>query len=329
MSETRTGALTAAGAAILFGSSYMATAFALRAFGPLALGALRGVAAGAIVGGLMLGGRLEGRAALAALGRGGWARLAVLGALGGPLFLVTMNLAVGGSGATIASFVVGLYAVLAALLGPPMLGERLGLGPIVAFVVALLGTALLAGLDPASSPPFGLGSGIGAGLIAATSFALYLVLTRRWARTFRLPGATVAMANFAVSAVVLVPATLLVPGQSLVPPAADPDTGVALVALAWLVIGSGVAAQLLLVAGVRRLPARISSAFLLLNPLSASALAALLLGERLSAIQLVGAALVLTGIALATGVPELVWSARRLRDRSPAGPPRGSRPGPR
>jgi drug/metabolite transporter (DMT)-like permease len=311
VSEARTGALTAAGAALLFGSSYMATAFALRAFGPLAIGAWRGVAAWAIVGGLMIGGRLDGRAALATLDRGGWLRLGLLGMLGGPVFLVAMNLAVGGSGATIAAFVVGLYAVLAALLGPPLLGERLGLGPVVAFVVALLGTAFLAGLDPGSERPFGLGSGIGAGLIGATSFALYLVLTRRWARTLRLPGAAVAMANFAASAVVLVPLTLLIPGQSLLASGTGPDTAVAIVALAWLIVGSSVAAQLLLVAGVRRLPARVSSAFLLLNPLAASGLAALLLGERLSPIQLAGAALVLTGIALATGVPELIGSARR------------------
>ena len=44
MSETRTGALAAASAALFFGSSYVATAFALRAYGPLAIGAWRGLA---------------------------------------------------------------------------------------------------------------------------------------------------------------------------------------------------------------------------------------------------------------------------------------------
>ena len=311
MSETRTGALAAAGAALFFGSSYVATAFALRAYGPLAIGAWRGLAPVLIVGALVIAGRVDGRTAMRGVGRGGWLRLAVLGTLGGPVFLVAMNLAVGGSGATIAAFVAGLYAVLAALLGPPVLGERLGRGPLVAFVVALLGTALLAGLEPGTALPFGLGPGIGAGLIGATSFALYLVLTRRWARTLRLPGAAVVVANFAASAIVLVPATLLVGGESLLPASGDPDAAVATVALLWLILAPSVAAQLLLVAAVRRLPARTSSAFLLVNPVAASGLAALLLRERLSPSQLFGAILVLIGIALATGVPELIGSARR------------------
>jgi drug/metabolite transporter (DMT)-like permease len=311
VSETRTGALAAAGAALLFGSSYVATAFALRAYGPLAVGAWRGAAPALIVGALVIAGRVDGRGAMGGLGPGGWLRLAVLGALGGPIFLVAMNLAVGGSGATIAAFVAGLYAVLAALLGPPVLGERLGRGPLVAFVVALVGTALLAGLDPGANRPFDLGAGIGAGLVGATSFALYLVLTRRWARTLRLPGAAVVVANFAASAIVLVPATLLIGGESLFPATADPDAAVATAALVWLVLAPSVVAQLLLVAALRRLPARISSAFLLVKPVAASLLAAVLLGERLSSSQLVGAVLVLIGIALATGVPEAIGSARR------------------
>jgi drug/metabolite transporter (DMT)-like permease len=310
VSETRTGALAAASAALLFGSSFVATAFALRAFGPLAIGAWRGVVATVLVGALVLSGRVDGRAAVGVLTRAGWIRLLVLGALGGPAFIALMNIAVEGSGATIAAFVAGLYAVLAAVLGPPILGERLGFRAIVAFVVALAGTALLAGFDPGSGRPFGLGPGIGAGLMAAGAFALYLVLTRRWARALGLPGAAVAVANFAACAVVLVPAALIA-GESPVPDVGAPDTGLAILALTWLAVGASLAAQLLLIAGVRRLPARSSSAVLLLNPLAASVFAALLLGERLSPLQLTGAGLVLVGIAIATEVPALVGSAWR------------------
>ena len=317
MSETRTGILAATGAALLFGSSFVATAFALRAFGPLAIGAWRGVIATVLAGSLILTGRIGGRSGMGRLTRPGWLRLIALGALSGPAFIALMNVAVDGSGATIAAFVAGLYAVLAAVLGPPLLGERLGPGPVVAFVVALLGTALLAGFEPGSGRPFGLGPGVGAGLLAATSFAVYLVLTRRWTRTFGLPGAAIALANFAGCAIVLVPVTL-VSGGSLLPGASATDTGVAIGALAWLAIGGSLVAQILLVAGVRRLPARNSSAVLLLNPIAASVFAAILLGERLTPLQLVGAAFVLMGIAFATGVPALI------RGRSPAAPRTGS-----
>lgn len=308
MSETRKGVLATAGAALLFGSSFVATVFALRAFGPLAIGAWRGVVAAVIGIGLVVIGRVDGRTGMGHLSRAGWLRLAVLGALSGPIFVALMNVAVGGSGATIAAFVAGSYAVLAALLGPPLLGERLGIEGIVAFVIALLGAALLAGLEPGSGRPFGLGAGIGAGLLAASAYAVYLVLTRRWARKYALPGAAIAVANFAGCAIVLVPASL-VGGESLLP-ANGLDVGLAVVSIGWLAIGASVAAQLLLIAGVRRLPARSSSAVLLLNPLSASVFAALLLGERLAPLQVAGAALVLTAIAVATGVPGLLRSAR-------------------
>jgi drug/metabolite transporter (DMT)-like permease len=308
VSETRTGVLATTGAALLFGSSFVATVFALRAFGPLATGAWRGIVATVIGVTLVVIGRVDGRAAIGELTRASWLRLIVLGALSGPIFVALLNVAVGGSGATIAAFVAGSYAVLAALLGPPLLGERLGIGGVVAFVVALLGAALLAGFEPGSARPFGLGAGIGAGLLAASVYAIYLVLTRRWIRTFALPGAAIAVANFAGCAIVLVPASI-VGGESLLP-AAGPDVGLAIVSLGWLAIGASVAAQMLLIAGVRRLPARSSSAVLLLNPLSASVFAAVLLGERLAPLQVAGAALVLAGIAFATGVPGLVRAAR-------------------
>ena len=131
------------------------------------------------------------------------------------------------------------------------------------------------------------------------------MLTRRWTRTLGLPGAAIAAANFAGIAIVLVPAALAA-GESLLPSGAD--AGLAILAIGWLAVGASVGAQLLLIAGVRRLPARSSSAVLLLNPLAASALAAILLSERLAPFQLVGAALVLAGIAFATGVPGLVQS---------------------
>jgi drug/metabolite transporter (DMT)-like permease len=315
VSETRKGVLATTGAALLFGSSFVATVFALRVFGPLATGAWRGVIATLIGGTLVVIGRVDGRAAIGQLTRAGWLRIIVLGTLSGPIFVALMNVAVGASGATIAAFVAGSYAVLAALLGPPLLGERLGIAGVVAFVVALVGTALLAGFEPGSGRPFGLGAGIGAGLLAASVYAIYLVLTRRWTRSYALPGAAIAVANFAGCAIVLVPASL-VGGESLLP-AGGPDVGLAIVSVGWLAIGASVAAQMLLIAGVRRLPARSSSAVLLLNPLSASIFAALLLGERLAPLQVVGAVLVLVGIALATGVPDLVRSARSAAPAEP------------
>jgi DME family drug/metabolite transporter len=297
IADARIGALAAAGAAVLFGSSFVATAFALHSFGPLAVAFWRGLGAALVVGVLFRAGVLGDRARIPMGLFDRWllSRLAALGLLGGPVFIVLMNVAVGASGATIASFVAGLYAVFAAVLAPFVLRERLGAGPIAGFVLALAGTALLAQLE-SGAPSVG---GIAAGLVAAAAFASYLVLSRRWSRALGASGGVIAMANFCATVVVLLPGVVLFGSGQFVPATIAPDAGLALI---WLVVGPSVLAQLLLIESVRLIPARRSAAFLLLNPIAATILAAILLGERLELLQALGAALVLAGIALASGV---------------------------
>ncbi|MBF6605091.1 MAG: DMT family transporter [Chloroflexi bacterium] len=324
VTDGRSGDGAAAGAAALFGSAYVATAVALQSFGPLPIALWRGVGAATIVGVLVLRDRRR-LASVSTVHRGagvpvrpwaGWlssrrlsigrlGRLVVLGLLGGPAFIVGMNLAVSASGATIASFVAGLYAVLAAVLAPFVLRERLGPSAIAGFAVALLGTALLAELDPASASIAGIVAGLG----AAAAFAAYLVLSRRWARDLGLSGLAIVETNFTATALVLLPLALVVRPEPVVPATITPD---ALLALGWLIVAS-VGGQLLIVASVRRIAARRSAAFLLVNPITATVLAAILLGERLAPIQLVGAALVLVGIALASDLAASVrgWVAVR------------------
>jgi probable blue pigment (indigoidine) exporter len=293
--DERTGSLLAAGAAILFGTAYVATAFALRSFTPISVALWRGIGAVLL---LLLVLAVRGgttRASLRRLTPTDVARLAILGVLAGPLFLVGMNLAVAGTGATIAAFVAGLYAVLAAVFAPVLLHERLGLRALVGFLVALAGTALLAELDLTS----GAAAGIAAGLGAAVIYALYLVLSRRWAVGGRLPGDLVSFAVFFMIGAVLLPFELAIDPAALVPASPAPE---AILALGWLIVAPSAIANLMIQASVRRVAARRSSAFLLLNPIAAAVCGALLLGERLTPPQVVGAALVLVGIAVSSGV---------------------------
>src|SRR5262249_15449777 len=147
------------------------------------------------------------------------------------IFLVGMNLAVAGVGATIASFVAGLYAVLAAVFAPFILRERLRPQALVGFVVALVGTALLAELD---LDPSRLG-GIGWGLLGATSFALFLVFSRRWGREYGLDALTIALATMSVAAVALGVLVVVTRPGALVPKTIAPE---ALAAMAWLVVAA-------------------------------------------------------------------------------------------
>jgi drug/metabolite transporter (DMT)-like permease len=78
-------------------------------------------------------------------------------------------------------------------------------------------------------------------------------------------------------------------------------------ALLW-VAAAWAFGQILVQASVRRISAARSAAFLLLNPLTATALAVVVLGELLSATQVAGAVLVLVGIALSAEVDAAVRS---------------------
>jgi drug/metabolite transporter (DMT)-like permease len=296
------GELFAALAAMGFGSAYVATSFALEGFGPLPIVVWRSALAAVAVA-LVVAVRQWGRApASSTRGASGpgdpptlaprMLRLLVIATFGGPLFLSAMSLAIDHVGATIAAFVAGLYAVLAAVFAPFLLPERLTGRVLAGFVLALVGTALLAELDPVGTDL----PGIGWGIFAAVSFALYLVLARRWSRPYRLDGLAVGLANVTLTALVLGTAILVVDPASLAPSSPPLQSVLALV---WLALVAALG-PVLTVASVRRIPAARASAFLLLNPITATVLAAVLLGERVSPPQLAGALLVLVGMGAAT-----------------------------
>ena len=298
--DERAGLLFAVGAAILYGAAFPATAVALRSFTPLGVAGLACTLALPVV--VLLGaiGWLP-RPSVRNLDGPRLLRLAVLSGLGGGGFIAAVNLAVLLSGPTITGFVSALYAVAAAVLAVPLLGERLRGVTIVSFGLALVGTALLAG----GSPDVASIAGVAMALLAVVMFGLYIVLARRWGRPYRLDGTLITIANLIGRGPVLLAVEAVRAPGSLLPAQIDPWAAVALVTIAF---GSSSSANLLLMASVRRVAARRTSAALLLTPLSSAILAALIVGERLGPIQLVGAGLILAGIAGASG---LVRSVRR------------------
>jgi drug/metabolite transporter (DMT)-like permease len=306
-SEERAGATLSIIAALLWGTSWVATGYALQGFSPLAVAGWRGLG-GVVLMAAFLGLRQRGVPSQRRQpGAGRLARLIVLGFLGGAAFLVGMAYAVDLSGATLAAFVAGLYPVLAAAGAGVVLGERPTRLVYGGVAIAFAGVVLLAGFDPAGGSPVGLALGLG----AAAAFAAYLLLARRWSTTWELPAPLVAASVLAMAALVALPLAFvtnpagLLPAGGLVP----------VLAILWLAGPVGAVAQSAAIGGVRRLPSHRSSALFLLNPLTAALLAAALLGERLGPLQLVGCALVLAGVAVAT-----VLGARASRlTEAPAG----------
>ncbi len=86
------------------------------------------------------------------------------------------------------------------------------------------------------------------------------------------------------------------------PVAPGPVQPDALAAVAWLALGPGALAAILVVIGMRRLEARRASAFLLLIPPTAAIGSWLLLGETFTPVQVAGAGLVLVAMAAASGL---------------------------
>ena len=181
---TRRGATwpaAAAGAAILYGAAYPATAVALRSFTPLAIAGIActialpfviarppcGLVHAAAPGGLE-------RGQPAPAGRS-WPPSA--GSRSSPRPTSRSSL----SGSTVTGFVAPLYAVAAALLAVPILGERIRPVTAAAFALALVGTSLLAGVDPSAETLTGVALAAG----AAVMFGLYIVLARRWGSATR------------------------------------------------------------------------------------------------------------------------------------------------
>ena len=235
-------------------------------------------------------------------------RLALLGFCGGSVFAVGMAVSVDVAGATMAAFIAGLYPLLAAAGSGLVTGERPAHAVYLGVVAAFGGVLLLAGFDPRGLPL----TGVVVALLAAVAFAAYLLLARRWTLSWGLPAPVVALSLYVMLALVAVPLAVIGGRGGLAGGFADPalataGMGVAIIGLLWTAAPAGALSQSLAIAGVRRLPAHASSPYLLLNPLAAAILAALLLGERLAPLQILGAILILAGIGLAS----VVGSARR------------------
>jgi drug/metabolite transporter (DMT)-like permease len=292
-SEHRIGIAAAAGAAIVYGAAYPATAVALRSFTPLGIAGWSSTLALILVVALAVAGVVP-RPGVRAMTGPRLARLAALGFLGGAGFIAAINVAVALSGPTITGFVAPLYAVMATLFAVPILGEPVRAVVVGAFVLALAGTALLAGAAPVGAPI----TGIAMALAGAAMFGLYLVLARRWSRTYALDGTLVTIVNLVARGPVLLLVAVAVDPGPVVPAAVDPS---ALVALLSIVIGSSTIGNLLIMASVRRVPAGGTSAALLLTPIASALIAAVVLGERLPPTGIAGAILILAGITVASG----------------------------
>jgi drug/metabolite transporter, DME family len=218
-------------------------------------------------------------------------RIMVFAGLMMAVYQVTFVIALTLANVTIATLVtLCTVPVCAAVLSRVLLGERLQPSIVLALVCAIVGVALLVGFDSLAEQGASTWIGVGLALVAALSFGLFQVCGRVLANRYH-PMQTLSVFFF-VAVLALLPITLV---NGFV--TAYPLVGWLL--LAHLGLGISVLGYALLVLGLRTTPVTMAAIVSLLEPLTSTLLAWLLLDERLGVLGLLGAALLLSAMVMA------------------------------
>ena len=215
-----------------------------------------------------------------------WWKSLVLGVLNMGIFLPLLFVAAqhlpGGVAATLAA----CQPVIVALLAVVLLSERLSIRRLTWGVVGAVGIGLVVLGPEAALDPIG----IVAGLAAAASMGTGVVLTKKWGRPDGVGSLGLAGWQLTAAGLVLLVPALVVDG---VPP--DIDTA-AVAGYVWLGLVGALLTYPLWFAGIRRLPVTATALLGLLSPLVAAGLGAVVAGDRLTVVQLVGFVVALTAM---------------------------------
>lgn len=271
-------------AAVCFGTTGTAQALGPDGTQPLAVGAARILVGAALL--LVIASRVPGAPA-------GWDRrvLATAG-VGVAAYQLAFFTAVQDTGVAVGTVVaIGSGPAFTGLLGRLTAGEPFTGRWIAATALACAGVALLVGGGEAAAvSPLG----VGLALVAGASYATYTVAAKRLLTAGHAPEAVMARA-FTAGAVLLLPVLAATGGGGLVSPG-----GLALVVFLGAVPTA--LAYVLFARGLRRLSSGETATLTLAEPLTATALGIVVLGEHPTALTAAGAALVLGGlVVLAAG----------------------------
>jgi probable blue pigment (indigoidine) exporter len=216
-----------------------------------------------------------------------WWKSIVLGVLNigafFPLLFVTAYHLPGGVAATLLATQPLVVAVLVVfVLREPFSAWRLSWG-----VVGVVGVALVVLRSTATLDPIG----VVAGLLSAVSMGFGVTLTKKWGRPTGVSAMGLAGWQLTAGGLFLLPITLLLEG---VPTAVDIT---AMAGYLWLGLVGGLISYTLWFGGVARLPVAAVAALGPLSPMAAAALGALVLGQSLGAVQILGFVLAVAAIA--------------------------------
>ena len=296
MTSHAAGLLAVIGAAILWGTTGTVQSLMPAARDPLAVGALRLLVGAATLAALALA-RDDSRRGFRCLHGPAVIAAGLAMAAYNLLFFRAVLSAGVGVGTALAIGSAPVWVTLAELaLGRGRPDRRRLAGQAVSIAGAAL--LVLAGTGGTASPG-AAATGALLALLAGGCYALYSLATRGAGRGA--PPATVAAASFAVAALATLPVLVLRPPVWLAAPGALP-------ALLFLGIAATGLAYALYTWGLARVGAVTAVTLALIEPATAWVLATVVVGEPLTLPRLLGAGLILAGLAIVTLGP-----ARRSR----------------
>ncbi len=195
-------------------------------------------------------------------------------------------------GAGLSTVLGNTQVVLVGLIAWALFGERPARSALTAIPIAMVGILLISGA--AEHGAYGENPQLGAlfGILTGIAYSGFLLTLRRGAGDQRRVAGPLFDATFA-SAVLVLPVGLAFGTLDLFP-SLESQAWLALLALSSQVVG-----WLLITVSLPRLPVVATSLLLTLQPVATVVFAAILLGERPSALQIVGVAAVLVGLLVA------------------------------
>ncbi|WIB34376.1 EamA family transporter [Curtobacterium sp. MCSS17_005] len=262
----------------LWGTTYFTSTAVLPAEHPLLIATLRAFPAGLIL--LAFGRRLP---------RGSWWwRSVVLGALNIAAFFAFLFIAADRLPGGVAAVVGGVQPLLIAVLASRFLGERLTIKTITAGTIGVIGVALIVLRASAALDPIG----VVAALLGALSMAAGVVLSKRWAGD--IPSIVTTSWQLLAGGLLLTIATLVAEPLPRAPLSVE-----ALMGFVYLAVIGTAFAYLVWFRGLAVLPARVPAFLGLLSPVVALTVGITTAGETLTAIQGLGATLVIAAVGSA------------------------------
>ncbi|MHB0870406.1 MAG: DMT family transporter [Chloroflexota bacterium] len=289
MSHRPVGVLAALGAVLIWGLTFVPGKVALAEMGPFTLAVLRFSIALAI----LLVAALRAHHDPGRLRKLSWGTLALLGLTGVTLYFGLQNLGLARTSASEAGLVSGSVPALTALLSALVLKERLTGLRLLGITASIGGVAavVLAGGGPGS------GGSVDGDLLVlggAVAWAVYTLLNKRVGG--QMPETLLLFYTMALGTLFMLPmaaAEIALAGFGPVSPAGW-------LSALFLGVGGSAAAFFCWNAALRRLDASEAATYINLVPVVTVLSAALMLGETLAPSQLLGGALVILGVYLAS-----------------------------